>query len=247
MIIVISQPMLFPWTGMLSQVRAADVFVHYSDVQFSKGSFVNRVQIKTARGIKWLTVPLQGLRLGQHINEVRINNDRNWRQEHLRLLSDAYADAPHVDEMLKLVESVYNRHEYENVGDLSEASLMALSKYYKLDSGRIFKNSETLGINGFSSRRVLDIVLALGGDMYVTGHGASRYLDHEAFEQAGVRVEYMDYMNVPYPQLHGEFTPYVSALDLIANTGLRGIDCICHRSIYWRDFLSGKRDRKISD
>jgi hypothetical protein len=245
MIIVISQPMLFPWVGMLSQVRAADVFVHYPDVQFSKGSFVNRVQIKTAHGIKWLTVPLQGLRLGQHINEVKINNDRNWRQEHLRLLRDAYATAPYVDEMLNLVEFVY-RYEYQNIGALSEASLMALSKYYGLDSNRVFKNSETLGIGGSSSRRVLDIVLALGGDMYLTGHGASRYLDHELFEQAGVRVEYMDYVNTPYPQLHGEFTPYVSALDLVANVGLGGIDCICPRSIYWKDFLSGERDRKIS-
>jgi hypothetical protein len=239
MIIVISQPMLFPWAGMLGQVRAADIFVHYPDVQFSKGSFVNRVQIKTAQGIKWLTVPLQGLRLGQRINEVRINNQRNWRQEHLRSLSDAYAAAPYVDEMLNLVESVY-RHEYEIIGDLSTASLMALCKYYEFDSYRTFKNSDTLEIGGSSSQRVLDIVLALGGETYLTGHGASRYLDHGAFEQAGVRVEYMDYVNIPYPQLHGEFTPYISALDLIANTGSKGIDCICPRSIYWKDFLSGK-------
>jgi hypothetical protein len=239
MIIVISQPMLFPWAGMLGQVRAADIFVHYPDVQFSKGSFVNRVQIKTAQGIKWLTVPLQGLRLGQRINEVRIDNHRNWRQEHLRSLSDAYASAPYVDEMLNLVESVY-RFDYEVIGDLSAASLMALCKHYGLDSYRIFKNSDTLEIGGSSSQRVLDIVLELGGDVYLTGHGASRYLDHEAFEQAGVRVEYMDYVNPPYAQLHGEFTPYVSALDLIANTGSKGIDFIWPRSIYWKDFLSGK-------
>ena len=34
--VVISQPMLFPWVGMLEQVRLADSYVHYSDVQFSK-------------------------------------------------------------------------------------------------------------------------------------------------------------------------------------------------------------------
>ena len=55
--VVISQPMLFPWVGLFEQIRAADVYVHYDDVQFSKGSFTNRVQIKTARGPRWLTVP----------------------------------------------------------------------------------------------------------------------------------------------------------------------------------------------
>lgn len=245
MIIVISQPMFFPWVGMLEQVRAADTFVYYPDVQFSKGSFVNRVQIKTTHGIKWLTVPLQGLRLGQRINDVRINNQRDWRREHMQLLGDAYVGAPYRDAMLELVESVY-AHDYENIGSLSEASQMALCRYYGIDHDRGFKSSHTLGIHGSSSRRVLDIVLWLGGDIYLTGHGASRYLDHEMFEKAGVRVDYMDYSKVRYPQLHGEFTPYVSALDLVANLGPSGIDCICPRSIYWKDFLSDQRNRQVS-
>ena len=50
--VVISQPMLFPWVGMFEQVALADVFVHYDDVQFSKGSFTNRVQLKTARRVR---------------------------------------------------------------------------------------------------------------------------------------------------------------------------------------------------
>ena len=58
---------------MFEQIRLADAFVHYSDVQFSKGSFVNRVQIKTSAGIRWLTVPLEKLKLGQRIDEVRIS------------------------------------------------------------------------------------------------------------------------------------------------------------------------------
>jgi len=36
--VVISQPMLFPWVGMFEQIRLADMFVYYDDVQFSKGS-----------------------------------------------------------------------------------------------------------------------------------------------------------------------------------------------------------------
>lgn len=236
MSVVISQPMLFPWVGMLEQVQLASSYVHYSDVQFSKGSFVNRVQIKTAKGMHWLTVPLKDLTLGQRINEVAINESKNWRREHLDLLQHAYASAPYCNEMLSLVEAVY-AHAHEDIGSLSEASLMALCRYYELDRDKQFFNSSQLGIGGSSSRRVLDIVLSLHDDVYVTGHGASQYLDHEMFEQAGVRVEYMNYAKTPYRQLHGEFTPYVSALDLIANCGPAGADCIRSRAIYWKDFL----------
>ena len=31
--VVISQPMLFPWVGMLEQIMLADVFVHYTAIE----------------------------------------------------------------------------------------------------------------------------------------------------------------------------------------------------------------------
>jgi len=239
--VVISQPMFFPWVGMFEQLRLADIFVYYSDVQFSKGGFVNRVQVKTANGIKWLTVPLEGHSLGQPINEVRINNRKDWRSSHLGLLRQAYDKAKYRNEMLELVESVYDS-DHETISELSKRSIEAVCRYYSIDSGRRFIEVEQLAIPGQSSQRVLDIVLHLKGTTYITGLGASKYLDHGIFEDAGVRVEYMDYEKLPYEQLHGEFTPYVSVLDLIANTGSKGIDCISPRTIYWKEYLANERD-----
>jgi hypothetical protein len=235
--VVISQPMLFPWVGMLEQVRLAHTYVHYSDVQFSKGSFVNRVQIKTAQGIKWMTVPVS-FSLGQRIDGTRIDGKRDWRQSHLSMLTDAYATCPFVGDMLAMVRSVYD-HDYPSIGRLSEASLMASCRYFGFDRDCSFLHSDQFGIDGASSRRVLDIALAVGGTRYITGHGARNYLDHGLFEAAGVRVEYMDYQRLPYPQQHGAFTPYVSVLDLIANCGPDGGRFICSGSIYWKEFIDG--------
>lgn len=237
--VVISQPMFFPWVGMFEQIRLADVYVHYGDVQFSKGSFTNRVQIKTAQGIKWLTVPLQQVSLGQSIDEVRLDTRTDWRRQHMDQLKQAYAAAPFRKDMLALVDSVYLQS-YASIGHLSRHSMAACCRYYGLDAGRRFVEVEQLGIAGTSSQRVRDIVLALGGTRYITGHGARNYLDHRLFEDAGIRVEYMDYEKRPYPQLHGEFTPYVSLLDLIANTGPQGIECICSGTSYWKDFLKNE-------
>ena len=81
------------------------------------------------------------------------------------------------------------------------------------------------------------MVSALGGGRYVTGWGARSYLDHEAFEAAGIAVEYMEYRKLPYPQLHGDFMPYVSSLDLVANLGVEGAACIQSETVSWRDFV----------
>ena len=50
-------------------IKLADIIVHYDDVQFSKGSFTNRVQIKTKDGFKWMTVPLEKVKLNQKIEK----------------------------------------------------------------------------------------------------------------------------------------------------------------------------------
>jgi hypothetical protein len=235
--VVISQPMFFPWVGMFEQIRLADIYVHYGDVQFSKGSFSNRVQIKTAQGIKWLTVPLQDVSLGQSVDEVKINARIDWRVRHMDMLKQAYAEAPYRKEMLALVESVY-QYQGDSIGMLSRLSMEACCNYFKLDAGRSYIDVRQLGIGGSSSQRVLDIVKALGGASYITGLGARNYLDHQLFEDAGICVEYMDYQKSPYPQLHGEFTPYVSILDLIANVGKDGVKLIHSGTINWKDFVN---------
>ena len=226
--------MFFPWVGMFEQIKLADCYVHYPDVQFSKGSFVNRVQIKTATGIKWLTVPLKNVSLGQTIGEVEINDDRDWRASHLDMLRQAYSDAPYKVDMLDLVRGVYEE-KFSTIAELSIKSLEVVNDYYELTENTIFRDSRELKIDGFSSQRVLDIVKAMDGDVYITGHGAKKYLEHGLFESSGVRVEYMEYEKKLYSQLHGDFTPYVSILDLIANVGRAGNAYINSGTTHWRD------------
>src|SRR5688572_606834 len=95
--IVVSQPMYFPWVGILEQMQLCDVFVFYSDVQFSRGSFTNRVQVKTPQGSGWMTVPLRQ-HLGQRIDEVPLDHRQNWREKHRQLLRQSFCQAPYRDD-----------------------------------------------------------------------------------------------------------------------------------------------------
>jgi len=237
--IVISQPMLFPWVGLLEQIQLADVFVNYADVQFSKGSFTNRVQVKAQSGMHWLTVPLQKFHLGAHIDEVMPRPLASWREQHLDLLGNAYRDAPYRQDMLHIVEQVYATP-YANIGELALASMLAVCDYLALPLAQKLADSRQLDAGGASHERVLAIVKKLGGSQYITGHGARHYLAHEAFENAGISIEYMNYAMLPYPQQHGPFTPFVSSLDLIANNGAAGKNFIKPQTVSWREFIHGR-------
>jgi hypothetical protein len=231
--VVISQPMFFPWGGLLEQVRLADIFVHYDDVAIPQGrSFIRRVQIKTPDGIQWLTVPvLHGSKL---IRDVQIDNAQDWRTKHLKTLQRVYAKAPYADAMLSLVEQVYAQP-ISLLSDLNRCSIEAASAY--LGFAPQFVVSSDLGTQSSSSRKLFDLMLELGGTVYITGHGARNYLDHAIFDERNIQVEYMDYRREPYPQLYGPFDPHVTVLDLIANVGPQAAEYLCSGTLPWKEFV----------
>jgi len=234
--VVISQSMLFPWVGMLEQISLADVFVHYDDVQFSKGSFSNRVQIKTENGSRWMTIPLDSYRFGQKINEISIKPKSIWVDKHLAFLKQSFKGAPYVEDVLGIVDSVYSQ-DYANLAMLVRASTLAVANYYSCLSNTRIVDVFDLNVPGAGSERVVDVVKLVQGSHYITGHGAKNYINHQLFENSKIDVSYMDYKKTQYAQLHGDFTPYVSSLDLIANCGPDGIKKINSDAIYWKTFL----------
>ncbi len=236
----ISQPMYFPWVGMLQQIDLSDMYVFYEDVQFSKGSFTNRVQLKTKDGLRWLTVPLRDHHLGQLINEVRLDNRQNWQSKHISILKQSYSDAPYCADMIALVDSVFSQ-QHETLCDLSSASIIALAEYFDLADSCSFAKSKGIADELASTERVLALCRHFKAHRYLTGHGAAYYLDHEQFEGENIDVYYVDYQLKEYEQLHSGFTPYVSALDIVANVGQHSSHLLRGQKTPWKDFLNTRK------
>ena len=103
----ISQPMYMPWYGMFEQINNSDTFIHYDNVQLPTGAyFTTRVQVNTANGICWITIPINRQK-GRHIliNEAEIL-DSNWRQKHLNTLYHAYAKTTFFEQLYELAEKI---------------------------------------------------------------------------------------------------------------------------------------------
>lgn len=243
--IVISQPMFFPWVGLFEQVKLADIFVHFNDVQLPQGrSFTNRVQIKTKDGVKWLTVPLRKMPSGTNINEAMIAYDNDWVEDHIKFLEGNYSKAPHKNDMLQLVANVYDR-KFNYISELDIFSIETVCDYFDLKRHREFHKSSTWQMQTKKSERLLDIIDQFKAGKYVTGWGAMNYLDYDLFDRRKVLVEFMNYNKSPYTQAYGDFNPFVSILDLIAYEGKEGMNYINSQSMHWKTFLENERNRTI--
>jgi hypothetical protein len=234
--VVILQPMYLPWAGFFDQIRLCDVFVHFDDVQLPKGHyFTNRIQIKTPQGQKWLTVPLVRSSRGI-IKDVQIDEDSDWRKKHFKTFYHSLSKAPYYSDAVTLLDRIYS-YETDRLSSFNINAIETIALYLGLN--RTFLKSSDLQAGGSSSLKLLNNVKKVCGQTYITGHGAKNYLDHNLFVQSGVEVEYIDYKILPYQQFYGEFTPYVSIIDLIAHIGPDSVNFLKSQTINWRDFING--------
>lgn len=231
--------MFFPWVGTFEKICLADKFLYDDDVQYPKGTFTNRVQIKTAKGLEWLTVPLRKFVHTTQTRFIQIDNSQDWRRNHLVRFYQHYKAAPYRNDALQLMEAVYSS-DYELILDLAIASVNCACSYLGIEPRIGFELTSTFNVQTKKSERIRDLAVKANAAKYVCGAGkqnvGGRYLKHEMLEKAGVSVEYITYRKQPYPQLFGDFSPFVSILDLIANAGLASQNYLNPNSKSWRLF-----------
>lgn len=203
------------------------MFVLYDDVQFDKNGWRNRNRIKTAQGVQWLSVPVH-VTLGDSIKDVMIDNSIDWRKKQLKTISLAYSKSTYYKDYYALIGDILLR-EWKYILDLDVCLIKALS--YSLDiKKRVLFSSELSIKDGGKVGRLINICKALGAKVFYEGSKGKEYLDEKDFLREGIKVEYQDYKNPKYPQLYGEFVPYLSIIDLLFNCGPKSLEILTHRS-----------------
>ena len=215
--LVVLQPGYLPWLGFFDQMRRADAFAYYDDVQFDKHGWRNRNRIKTPTGPLWLTVPVRHHGQGQpRINETLIDNASRWQRKHVATLKQYYAKAPYAARYLPELEELVNRP-WTHLVELDIALSGLIAGWLQLPVPAI--RTSTLGIGGVQSQRLIDICKHFGANRYLSGDAASAYLDVPLFASHGIEVVWQNYHHPVYPQQYGTFEPYLSAIDLLLNCG----------------------------
>ena len=220
MIISIHQPNYLPYLGFFDKMAKSDIFVIYDDAQFNKSDFQHRNRIRIYHGWKWLTVPVEKKRIP--INEVKIRNEIKtwkgvkWSDAHFRDIHDNYKDTPYYSVYADELMRIYKRN-YEKLVDLNMELIRFLMKAFDIDVEIVF--SSDLGFTSKSTQKLVEIVEALGGDVYLSGPKGKDYLNVSLFERKGIKVVFQDFKHPVYKQRYEGFVPNMAAIDALFNVG----------------------------
>ena len=216
----IMQPTYLPYLGYFHLIAACDVFVFLDDVQFARRSWQQRNRILGAGGEVMLSVPVQKTDRDAAICEIEISEAEPWRDKHLASVRHAYARRPYFAEGMAFLEAQLGAPTAK-LADLNCNLIQAAAGQLGLQ--REFVRASALAAPGHRSDHLLALCQAVGASAYLSPQGSADYMVEDGvFQVAGFPVRYQGFVEVPYDQGRGEFTPYMAFVDAVMNLGWAG-------------------------
>lgn len=217
MILTAHQPVYLPWLGLFHKIALAERFCIFDIAQYQTKDFNNRNKIKTHAGPIWLSVPVESKdHFQKKLCDIKIINN-GWNRKHFKSIDNAYRKAPFYHDYIGELESILVGANYTYLAELNFATLDFGLRALGI-AIPIIKASD-YDFNGYKSDLVLDMCKQLGASTYIFGAQGRNYADVETFTAAGIQARFQDYKHPIYPQLHGQFEPYMSIIDLLFNVG----------------------------
>jgi len=188
--VTIHQPDFLPWLGFFHRWAQSDIYIIYDDVQFIKGGWHNRDKINTPNRVIWLTVPVITKGKGhQLIRDVKIANQHNWREKHLKSIRQAYSKSKNFAYYFDTLQETYNKnHKY--LIDLNVDLLEFAARDLGIFVPTVFSSEYKLQTK--NTERLVDLMIAVSGTIYITGSGSKDYLQTELFEKQNIDVIFQD-------------------------------------------------------
>jgi len=213
MIIAIHQPNYLPYYGYFHKIQKSDLFVFLDNVPYTKNSYINRNRIKTAQRWSWLTVPIESKDvLKRAIRKVKISNVTNWQKKHWKSLKYNYRKAKHFDEYKDFFKEVYGK-KWVYLADLNEYLIKKVCSFLEIECN--FLDASELDVSGSKTDLLINICETVGADTYLSGQGGKGYLEEEKFRLCDINLRYQEPKQPKYTQLFGDFTPYLSIVDML--------------------------------
>lgn len=224
------QPYFLPYIGYFQLIGQVDDFVLYDNVKYTKKGWINRNRILLNGHPMTITLPLRGGSDFLEIGQRRIA-DAFRAEDFLNKVASAYRKAPFFDETWLLLESIMTHKDVNLFGFLLN-SITAICAHLELGTRLMVSSSIEIdpGIGG--QDRVIALCRKIGATTYINPIGGKDLYSPRAFEEAGIRLQFLRSRLSPYPQGTHAFVEALSIIDVLFFSGRKAT-----ADLVARDFL----------
>lgn len=217
--VAVMQPYIFPYLGYMQLIAASDSFVCYDDVNFIKQGWINRNRILLNGQPYTFTIPCKGISSNVFIHDVKVDYEKKEFASFLKTLDLAYRKSPYFHEVFPMIEDLWSLRQ-DSIAAMAKASLEMCCHYLDITT-QFYVSSESFpGLTDlYRADRLIHIVKALKGEVYLNLSGGKTLYEKEYFHARNVELLFHRMNEIPpYLQQHSDsFFSNLSILDLMMN------------------------------
>jgi len=235
--ISIHQPNYFPWLGYFFKAALADVFIFHDDIKINMRGYTRRTQYEDqVKQVQLLTVPMATSEK-HFIVDSKVNDEIDWRQNHLDILKNAYSHTKHFKENFDLVSHLLmSTIDQNKIADINIYILTNLFDLLEIHP-KIYRSSD-LAISEKGSQYNLKLATCFDAKKYYSGMGAKQYQDEESFARSGIKLQYVpSYKYLEKNMYRPMFKNGLSILDILFYCGLNQTKKYIQRFVTNSSFL----------
>ena len=197
-IIGIHQLEFLPWLGFFFKVVMSDVFILYDLAQYNKQDFQSRnVVIYNGESIRFF-VPVQKHSYSSSMKEIRIFNGQKWEQKIKNQFQTWYKNEPYFEEVMRLFSIIWGVR-WDSLCELNYVLIKRVLEYLGIETKIILASTIVDDLYLFNklstSEKNLYLCQKNNASKYLSGKAGLSYLDKENFNDNGIEVYYIDYLN----------------------------------------------------
>ncbi|MBX2952402.1 MAG: WbqC family protein [Leadbetterella sp.] len=209
------QPYFLPYIGYFQLIRAVDEFIVYDNIQFSKKGWFHRNRMLQNGRDEYFSLTLKKDSDFLDVRDRRLSD--TWpadREKILRKIKENYRKAPYFEAVYPLTERIFHYPD-DHLFNFLLFSLQTVCSYLEISTPLTVSSSLAIDHSLKSQDKVIALVKAAGGDIYLNPIGGFELYDPAAFQAQGLTLQFHKARSFSYPQFGGEFVPWLSVLDLM--------------------------------
>ncbi|WP_119964270.1 WbqC family protein [Simplicispira lacusdiani] len=219
--VAIMQPYFLPYIGYFQLIRAADVFVVYDNIKFTKRGWINRNRYLLNGRDELFSLPLEKASDALDVRD-RCLAPVFDRIKFLNRFSEAYRAAPYFNDVMPLLRRIVGFGDF-NLFNFIHASLREICGHLSIGTPLIVSSALDVNHDLKGQDRVLAICRHLGADTYINASGGRDLYSKEIFNAEGMELKFLRSHPCEYPQFHLPFVPSLSILDVMMFNSLTSI------------------------
>jgi len=211
--LAVMQPYFLPYIGYFQLIGAADRFVIYDNIKYTKKGWINRNRRLQNGADAMFSLPLKKASDSLDVVERELSPDFD-RGALLNQFKGSYARAPQFAEIAALLERIV-RYDETNLFRYVHHSVAEICAHLGIETEIIVSSAIDIDHGLKAQHKVIELCHALGADTYVNPIGGVELYDRAAFREQGIELQFLTPRPFEYAQLGAPFVPWLSIVDVM--------------------------------